>query len=708
MYNFLLIIQDISIILIIVSIFYIMRQTPSPIQRDLLLLQIALLITIMSGTLEMKATDIGGAIVATKMGYVGRPITAFAMFFLIIDFTRMQIKHIFRTICAAIQVVYILVVFTFEKHGLFYKSVSFVDGGLFPHLVKERGPLYYVFNGIAVLFCLGMIAICVIQSRKNNSKGEKNLLALFGLIILLPVIGYILYYTNITRGYNLSTFGYAIGSYILTIIFRKYDVFGKVNIAWEKVFNHIGAGLIVYDGYGKLIYQNEKAKEMDITYRVNELYKSREYIFRDNQVYRVEKLKIQDDNEEMGYAYYIDNETDNYNYEMRLKEEKQRADDANAAKTLFLSSMSHDIRTPMNAILGLTDIASMHIDENRRVKDCLQKIKTSGKHLIELINEVLDINKIESGKFELMENDFDLIALTEEIGLMCKPLVDAKSHTLSIDTSGVKSSWINADRSRLSQILMNLISNAIKYTNNGGLITVKILETSEGVDTSVYKIIIRDNGIGMSEDYLPTLFEPFTRAKDEKVYKNQGTGLGMTITKQFVDLMGGTIEVKSTLGIGTTFIIVVPIKHGDQAAKSKHDKTITDLANADFSGKKVLVVEDNEVNAEIMGEFLKMAGIDAEFAKDGIEALEVFDKQGDDYFDLILMDGEMPRMNGYEATAKIRLKDTSYAVRVPIIAVTANAFAEDVARAINAGMNSYIIKPIEYNKLYEVLATYCV
>ena len=254
---------------------------------------------------------------------------------------------------------------------------------------------------------------------------------------------------------------------------------------------------------------------------------------------------------------------------------------------------------------------------------------------------------------------------------------------------------------------MNLVSNAVKYTNNGGLITIKMSETKSGETENVYKIVVRDNGIGMSEEYLPTLFDPFTRAKDEVVYKAQGTGLGMSITKQFVELMGGTISVRSTLGIGTTFTIIVPMAVADEATRAISDKKLADFSKVDLKGKKVLVVEDNEVNAEIMGELLKITGMEVEYARDGLIAVEKLEEAEDGYFDLIFMDVEMPRMNGYEATKNIRSMSREYAKNVPIIAVTGNAFSEDIKRALEAGMNAHITKPVEYNKLYEVLAEYC-
>ena len=706
MYQILLTIQIISAVVITGTLFYVFRRKPSQVQKDLILINTGLLISILCYTLEMMATDMGGAVTAVKMGYVGRAIILFSMFFLIVDFSETKLNPSIRTIAAAIQIFNVIAVFTFDKHWLFYSKVEFVDSGLFPHLVKEHGPLYWVFMVTAFAYSIGMIACCVVMAKRNTSERSKKLLRLFSIIIICPTIGYAFHLLNITGGYNSTILGYVFGAFIFTWIFRRYGSFEAVNVAWENALKFMGAGLLVYDRFGNLIYENDMAKEIDISDRIDELYKSREYVFKNEKVYRVEKLKIDDEGGSLGYAYYIDNETDNYNYENMLREEKQRADDANTAKTQFLSSMSHDIRTPMNAILGLTDIAKLHMDDRDKLEDSLNKINTAGKHLIELINEVLDINKIESGKFELYEEDFDIVELTEEIETMSRSLVDAKQHSLSIDTSKVLHPFVHGDRSRLSQVIMNLVSNSVKYTNNGGLIIVNVSEMNSGDKKANYKIIVRDNGIGMSEEYLPTIFDAFTRAQDDTVYKTQGSGLGMAITKQFVELMGGKIEVRSTLGIGTTFEIVIPMEYGDESNRKVNTVSISDLAGKNFSGRRILVVEDNPVNSEIMGELLEMAGIEVECASDGTEAVRAVTNVADDYYDLIFMDVQMPRMNGYDATRAIRDMDRAYAKAVPIIAVTANAFSEDIKQAMDAGMNSYITKPVEYNKLIEVLSLY--
>lgn len=706
MFDLLITIQNISVVVIVLSTFYVMRQRPSHVQKDLVVLNMALLITIVSYTLEMQATTMEAAILATKTAYIGRPIILFTMFFAIIDITQIQVKPIIRTLAAAIQIIFMFIIINFDKHNLYYTDIKFVNEGMFPHLVKGHGPLYYLYVVIVFGYSIAMIVMCYLHSKRIKNKKDKEILVLLIIMVLCPNIGYYLQLLKITGGYNATYLGYALGADIFMYIFVKYNVFEAINVAWENVFKFIGAGLLVYDHFGNLLYQNEMAKEINITDRANELYKSREYIYHEDKVYRVEKLPITNNGVSVGYAYYIDNETDNYNYENLLREEKKRADEANSQKTKFLSSMSHDIRTPMNAILGLTDIAKIHIADKARVTDCLNKINTSGRHLLELINEVLDMNKIESGTFELINEDFDIADLLDEISVMSRALVDAKEHTLTVDSKSVAHSWVNGDKSRLSQVIMNLISNSVKYTNNGGLIIAKIEETNCVDNKATYRIIVRDNGIGISEEYLPTIFDPYTREKSDAVAKAQGTGLGMSISKSFVEMMGGTISVRSTLGMGTTFEIYIPFELADESTRKKTGLSLSDISKVDYRGKRILVVEDNAVNAEIMGEFLALSHISVEYAKDGLDALEKVKSSEDGKYDLIFMDVQMPRMNGCDATRNIRALERDYAKNVPIIAVTGNAFAEEIAETVAAGMNAHITKPVVYDKLYEVLSEY--
>ena len=521
-----------------------------------------------------------------------------------------------------------------------------------------------------------------------------------------------------------------------------------------------------------------------------------------------------------------------------LQDAYEAAERANKAKTEFLSNMSHDIRTPMNAIVGMTAIAGANIENKERVLECLSKITQSSRHLLGLINEVLDMSRIESGKIDLTDEEFNLSDLVENLITMVQPELEAHSHEFEVKIKDIEHEAVCGDSLRIQQVFTNIMSNAVKYTPNGGKITFSITERpTQFPEVGCYEFVIEDNGVGMSPEFQKILFDPFTRVDDKRISRIQGTGLGMAITKNIVKMMNGHIDVESELGEGTKFIVTIFLKlretekeyieelvdlpvlvvdddkdccesavdilkeigidgewvtSGEKAVEEvverherkedffavimdwkmpgmdgiettreirKHvgnDVTIivlsaydisdiemearaagvdgfiakplfrsrltatlknlvneehenaereylSEIAENDYSGKRILLVEDNELNSEIAQEILSMTGAQIETAENGKEALEKIERSPAGYFDLVFMDIQMPVMNGYEAASAIRALGKPKGNRIPIIAMTANAFAEDVLMAKNVGMNEHIAKPLDMCKLNAVM-----
>jgi len=530
----------------------------------------------------------------------------------------------------------------------------------------------------------------------------------------------------------------------------------------------------------------------------------------------------------------------------KKKQEKQRqalqaayeaANHASAAKTSFLANMSHDIRTPMNGIIGMTAIAGAHLDDPERVADCLSKIMVASKHLLGLLNEVLDMSKIESGKIELQDEAFSLPDLLDDLITIAKPQIEAKRHEFSVSVRGIEHEQVIGDSQRIQQVFLNLLSNAVKYTPEGGRVQLTLTEKPfHRKDTGCYEIVFEDNGIGMDKEFVTRMFEPFTRADDVRVAGIQGTGLGMTIIKNIVQLMNGRIDVESEPDQGTkiTVTIFLKLQNGEEAVSydklvdlpilvadddeiacestclmlndlgmlseyvlrgedavervvARHEEeddffaVILDWkmpgmdgiavtreirrrvgedvpiiilsaydwseievsaraagANAflskplfkskivylfkeilenernlqalpvlkathNFSGKRALLVEDNELNVEIAGEILGMAGLEVECARDGKEALDKIAQAEPGFYDIVFMDIQMPVMDGYEATRAIRGLPGEYPRKVPIIAMTANAFSGDVQACKAAGMDEHIAKPLDLDHLFKIL-----
>lgn len=389
-----------------------------------------------------------------------------------------------------------------------------------------------------------------------------------------------------------------------------------------------------------------------------------------------------------------------------LKVAYDAANRANSAKTDFLAHMSHDIRTPMNAIIGMTAIASAHLDDKERVADCLNKITISSKHLLGLINEILDMSKIESGKVDLHDEEFSLPDLIDNLLVMVKPQIKAKNHHLTVSIQKIEHEMVIGDSQRIQQSFINLMSNAVKYTPAGGNINLTISEKpTNKPNLGCYEFIFEDNGIGMSKEFLSKLFDPFARANDSRVEKIEGTGLGMAITYNMVQMMNGSIKAESELNKGTkiTVNIIMKLQENQQVVYEKNETSLNTIVCNDFQGKRALLVEDNELNAEIAGEILEMAGFEVEYAENGQKALDIMTTAEDGYYDIVFMDIQMPIMNGYDATIAIRALSRGYTKGVPIVAMTANAFAEDIQASKNAGMNEHIAKPLDFKQLVKIL-----
>ena len=399
-----------------------------------------------------------------------------------------------------------------------------------------------------------------------------------------------------------------------------------------------------------------------------------------------------------------------------LVEAKNRAEESSKAKTTFLFNISHDIRTPMNAITGYVNLSKkLHkVCENcprpkcpdeipNKMYDFLKKIDASSQHLLSLINDVLEMSRIENGKMELENAPANLEKIFLDVYDMFKTQMDTKKINFTVDTSKIQNKFVICDENRLNRVLLNLLSNAYKFTPEGGKISVKLEQKiSDKENFGAYELRVKDTGIGMSEEFAQKVFEAFERERSSTVSKIQGTGLGMAITKTIVDLMHGDIKVVTKLEHGTEFIINVQYELTDEILDEEEEKISPDEIN--FAGKKILLVEDIEVNREIAIMILEEVGFQVDYATNGKEAVEKVSVSQVGEFDAILMDIQMPIMNGYEATAAIRQLKNPALANIPIIAMTANAFSEDVQAAKNAGMNSHIAKPIDVPKMMEVLA----
>ena len=402
----------------------------------------------------------------------------------------------------------------------------------------------------------------------------------------------------------------------------------------------------------------------------------------------------------MGYWQIILRREKEAVYAKQIEKVATEAQHANQAKTRFLFNMSHDIRTPMNAIIGYTQLLENNLDNKKQALDYISKLKSSSTILLSLINYILEMTQIESGKLDLKKEIGDLDDLVKNINVVVEPLIKEKKLHYSYHLE-IKHHHIICDKTKLREIVLNILSNAIKYTPEGGNVELLIQEISFENNKVKYHFIIIDNGIGMKEDFLPYIFEEFTREKTSTESKVPGVGLGLPIVKSLIDMMNGTIQVESKLNKGTKFTVELSFLTSLQVENVNERNTST----LDFSGKHILLVEDNELNAEIGIELLNTFKVIIDLAKNGEECIKILEKMPEGYYDLILMDIQMPIMDGYEATKIIRSFNNKNA-QIPIIAMTANAFEEDRKHALQLGMNEHLAKPVDIEKLKDVLTKY--
>ena len=398
------------------------------------------------------------------------------------------------------------------------------------------------------------------------------------------------------------------------------------------------------------------------------------------------------------------NDTQELNAKLQIAVEK--AESANRAKSTFLFNMSHDIRTPMNAIIGYADLASRHLDDPAKLEKYMENIQVCGQNLLVLLNNVLDLARIENDKTEIEYSVSDMEKDFRNCIAMFQNQADGKGQTLTV-TTHLLHPYVYVDVPHLTEICTNLVSNAVKYTGDGGAIRCDITQKpgkKEGWCDTV--VTVADNGIGMSQEFLKHIFEPFERERTSTVSKVEGSGIGMGIVKKLVGLMGGTVEVESRIGVGSTFTVTLPCRIASQEETQAAKRETAPSDEKSLCGVKILLTEDNDLNAEIATELLQEEGCAVDRAKDGVECVDLLEKAADGTYQVILMDIQMPVMNGYDAAKKIRRMDDPKKADIPIIAMTANAFSEDRQAALDAGMNDHVAKPINMNVLVPTIRKY--
>lgn len=707
------------------------KKKASETQKVLLIACCCAFVSILAYTLEINARSLEAMVMAVKFGYVGKCYVLLFFLMFMAYYCNIDIpKLVFRSFLV-FNTVMLMIIITCDRHKLYYKSIRLSYEGLFPHVELEKGVCYWMLMAVMLGLMAWYVILCLIEVKKRKGIEKKRLL-LLSFSGLIP--GYMLtvYLTGIMNILDPVPLGIVLSCMLLTLNVNKYGLLDTMELAREKIIENTKDGLVILDASYNLLYANDVARALfpDIN-QAESREKQIKEIFKENpreavvdiegRSYEIRVSRIEDDNNGdtvRGYLAWIFDMTFVNHYTEEMIRLRQEAEKANLAKTSFLAHMSHEIRTPMNAIIGFSDLCLNNGDEGE-IKEYVQSIRESAGTLMVLINEVLDISKIESGKIVLTDVAYSMKELMKEVISAIIPQINAKHLTFRYLLEKDVPVMLKGDKKEIRHIMSNLLSNAVKYTSEGTIL-FKVKEIERKDRKTLLEIIVKDTGIGIKEENREQIFDRFERFDVKKNYAVEGTGLGLSIVKNLVQLMDGSIEVESVYGEGSLFRAriwqeVLDERKGEAYRGSNCDDikyTLEQLKNAvygnrgkrkrrsiRFPGAKVLVVDDNQVNLKVASGLLKLYGIDAKLAESGEECLNAVKKQT---YDIIFMDQMMPGMDGVETLSRLReIKKGNKST--PVIALTANALVGVKEEMLEEGFDDFLGKPMDLTELENVL-----
>lgn len=730
-YTIINIFQLAGVLMGFLTLLFIARKKASETQKVLLIACGCAFVSVLAYTLEINAKSLEAMVMAIKFGYVGKCYVMLFLLMFMAYYCNLDIPKIVFPTFLIFNTFMLMVIITCDKHQLYYKNIRLSYEGLFPHAEFEKGICYWMMMAVMLGLMAWYIILCLMEVKKRKGIEKKRLL-LLSFSGLIP--GYMLtvYLTGIMDVLDPVPLGIVLSCMLLTLNVTKYGLLDTMELAREKIIENTTDGLVILDASYNLLYANDVARALfpDINSReirenrIGEIFKenAREAIVNiEGRNYEIRVSRIEDDNHSetvRGYLAWIFDMTFVNNYTEEMIRLRQEAEKANLAKTSFLAHMSHEIRTPMNAIIGFSDLCLNNGDEGE-MKEYIQSIRESAGALMVLINEVLDISKIESGKIALTDVAYSMRELMKEVISAIVPQINAKNLTFRYLLETDIPVMLKGDKKEVRHIMSNLLSNAIKYTSEGTIL-FKVKEIQRKDRKILLEIIVKDTGIGIKEEDREQIFDRFERFDEKKNYAVEGTGLGLSIVKDMVELMDGSVEVESSYGEGSLFRAriwqeILDERPGEVYRGSNCDDikyTLEQLKNAvygnkgkrkrrfiRFPGAKVLVVDDNQVNLKVASGLLKLYGIDAELVESGEECLEAVKKQT---YDLIFMDQMMPEMNGVETLSRFR-ENKRGNKHTPVIALTANALVGVREEMLEEGFDDFLGKPMDLTELENIL-----
>ncbi len=718
LYTILLGIQYASVFLMLLECAYITKKWTSPLHGWLFFYCFSTFINNAGYLAYLQAETENEAIFARQLMYAGRPWIPFALLmFILILCTGKRFSVITTPLSILHGLSYLAVLFV-QHTDIYYVSYRFVNDGLFAHLLFKNGILHYVLD----ILILSYIPVCLFllfrTMRHQVNRRKKKQLAFIIAAVISDIVFFIPGMLRLIPEYDMDTLGFTVASIFLFIAIFVYDFMEAKFLAHDFIMENIAEGIVVTNEKGNMIVCNEKARKLlaplaptqdEAIMVMQELISKGKPLLANGRTFSIKEESMQNKKHVVGNVYLITDETEHYRYIAELKEQKLIADKANQAKGEFLSNMSHEIRSPINAVLGLDEMI-LRESEEKVIRGYATDIQSSGKMLLSIINDILDFSKIESGKMEIIPVDYDLSYLINDLVTMTAPRAEAKNLDFRLEIDETMPNLLVGDETRIKQCILNILTNAIKYTMEGS-VTLSIGAEQTGEHLCALYISVKDTGIGIKEEDIKKLFSPFERIEEGRNRAIEGTGLGMSIVKRLLAAMGTKLEVESVYGKGSRFSFRIEQTVRDWKAIGNYEETRARGLEKEYEYReafqapdaKILVVDDTPVNLTVMKGLLKQTRIQIECAEDGIIALG---KTKGQKYDIIFIDHRMPKMDGMEMLATLRADGENPNKESVCIALTANVTGDVRKEYIDAGFEDYLSKPVDPKKLETAIERY--
>ena len=713
----LLTIQYISIAGVFIESWIVVKNWKKPLHSYLLLSCLATLINNLGYLFEMTSQTRDTYVVALKISYAGRIWFSFFMFLFICELTGRRIPTFIKSILVLAHMGIYFVIFSMGtgSSNSYYRRMQFATGGIFPKLTHENGFMYNIFFSMQILYIIvGITFLFIARHKQKNIRTARKRIGVVIISVIIEAVFYVVQVTGIvklTDEYDIMMLGYFIGTILMIFAIIRYDLLGMSEIAKDFVIDRLAEGILATDSEGAIRYYNEPMKILfpvidDDPESVLKIVKRAvdfdENIVVENRIYIPEKNDLMHNGERIGTLYSLVDETEHFRYMSELEEQRGLADRANQAKSSFLANMSHEIRTPINAVIGMDEMI-LRESKEEQTRRYASDIMSAGKTLLSLINDILDLSKIEEGKMEIIPVRYELSSLINDLINMVNERANNKGLRLEVDVDKYIPNSLYGDEVRIRQCVLNLLTNAVKYTEKG-TVTLSVSFDKTDDEDIMLCITVTDTGIGIKEEDIDKLFSTFTRIEEKRNRSIEGTGLGINITQQLLEMMESTLNVKSEYGKGSSFSFSVSQKVIRWDEIGELSRRFDDRQTHDYHelfhapDARILVVDDTEVNLSVIENLLKKTKIKIDTALSGKEALELSDKIK---YDAIFIDHMMPDMDGIETLSFI--KKSGKNTLTPTVALTANAVSGAREMYLDAGFDTYFSKPVDGEKLEKLL-----